>query len=86
MEDLTGQLNETTILALVRNNNRTILHMVECNEPLQVKAVMLVDVYDISTGRLLIAYFTAKDLESLLKAIGLPSKKRWTGAQSTEGL
>ena len=47
---------------------------------------MVADVYDASTSRLLMAYFTSKDLDSLIKAIGLPSKKVWPGAETRAGL
>ena len=86
MEELTQQLNETSLLAMIQNNKRIILHQVECNQVLKVNTVMVADVYDASTSRLLMAYFTSKDLDSLIKAVGLPSKKVWPGAETKAGL
>lgn len=86
MEELTQQLNETSLLAMIQNNKRIILHQVECNQVLKVNTVMVADVYDASTSRLLMAYFTSKDLDSLIKAVGLPSKKVWPGAETRIGL
>jgi len=86
MEKLAGQLNETTLLAQIRNGKRVILNMIESEQALQVKTVMVADVYDTSTGRLLMAYLSPKELEDLVKTIGLPSKKSWPGAQTVVGL
>jgi IclR family transcriptional regulator, KDG regulon repressor len=86
MEELTQQLNETSILAMIQNNERVILHQVECNQVLKVNAVMVADVYNASSSRLLMAYFTSKELDSLIKAVGLPTKKVWPGAQTKAGL
>lgn len=86
MEALTQQLNETSLLAMIQNNKRIILHQVECNQVLKVNTVLVADVYDASTSRLLMAYFTSKELDSLIKAVGLPSKKVWPGAETRTGL
>ena len=82
MEKLTQQLNETSLLATIQNNKRIILYQVECNQVLKVNTVMVAGVYDASTSRLLMAYFTSNDLDSLIKAVGLPSKKVWPGAET----
>ncbi len=86
MEKLTQQLNETSLLAVIRNNKRVILRLEECDQVLLVKTAMVADLYDTSTGRLLMAYLPPKQLDALLKAIGLPSKKIWPGAETKEGL
>ena len=86
MEQLTQQLNETSLLAMIQNNKRIILHQVECNQVLKVNTVMVADVYDASTSRLCMAYFTSKELDSLIKAVGLPTKKVWPGAETRAGL
>ncbi|MDZ4810916.1 MAG: IclR family transcriptional regulator [Bacteroidota bacterium] len=86
MENLARQLNETTLLAQIRNNKRVILNIVESDQPLQVKTVMVANLYDTSSGRLLMAYLSPKELETLIKAIGYPQKKTWPGAQTMEGL
>jgi len=86
MKELTKQLNETTLLAVIRNNKRAILHIVDCDQILQVKTLMVAELYDTSTGRLLMAYLTEKELENIIKAIDYPQKKIWPGAQTMEGL
>ncbi len=86
MEELKSQLNETALLAVIRNNKRYILHMEECEQMLQVKAPLITEVYNASTGRLLMAFLEPKALEKLIKIAGLPSKKIWAGAETKEGL
>ena len=86
LAELTKQLEETSLIAVIRNNKRVILHMEECNQPLQVKTTMIADVYATSTGRLLIAYMSPKELDKLISSIGLPSKKTWAGAETRAGL
>jgi len=83
---LTNLLKETTLLAVIRNNKRAILHMVECEQTLLVKAAPVAELYETSTGRLLMAYQNDKELENTIKAIDYPQKKIWPGAQTMEGL
>jgi DNA-binding IclR family transcriptional regulator len=86
MEELTKQLNETTILAMIQNNKRVILHTVECNHVLIVKAIPEDDIYNTSSGKLMMAYLDVKELDKLIKAIGLPAKNVWEGVESRETL
>ncbi len=86
IEELAQTLNETALLAIIQNNKRVILHQVECNQVLKVNTVKVAEVYNASSSRLLMAYLTSKDLDSLLKAVGLPSKKVWPGAETRAGL
>lgn len=86
MEELTQQLNETSLLAIIQNNKRVILHQVECNQILKVNTIMVADVYNASSSRLLMAYCTTQDLDALIRAVGLPSKKVWPGAETRSGL
>jgi IclR family KDG regulon transcriptional repressor len=86
MEELTLQLNETSLLAIIQNNKRVILHHVECDQVLKVNTVMVADIYNASSSRLLMAYFTTSELDSLIRSAGLPSKKVWPGAETRTGL
>jgi len=86
MGNLTKQLEETSLLAMIQNNKRIILHQVECNQVLQVRTVMEADLYDTSTGKLLMAYFTPTELNKFINTIGLPSKQVWPGAETRSGL
>ena len=86
MEELTEQLNETSLIAVIQNNKRVVLHLAECDNDLNVRARMVSDVFTTATGRLLLAFYNTKELDHLIKAVGLPSKLVWPGAETREGL
>ena len=86
MQKLTKQLNETSLLAIIQNNKRVILHQVECDQVLKVNTIMVAEIYNASSSRLLMAYATSKDLDLMIKAVGLPSRKVWPGAETRAGL
>lgn len=86
LHELTAQINETSLLAVIRNHKRVVIHIEECDQMLQVRTTMIAGVYDTSTGRLLIAYLSPKELDNMTNAIGLPNKKIWPGAETREGL
>lgn len=86
LEELTLKLNETSLIGVIRNNKRQVLHLVESNQILHVKTTTVANLYDTSTGRLLMAHMNEKQLQNILKAIGLPKKEVWPGAETKEGL
>ncbi len=86
MEGITRQLNETCILAILKNNKRMIIHRVECNHTLIVNPIPVDSVYKTATGRVLIAYLTPKELDNFLKAEGFPPKNLWPGGQTLAGM
>ncbi len=84
MEELTHQINETCLLGVIRNNKRFILHQVHSNQDLQVRTSTEADIYPTASGRLLTAHLIPKELDNLIKAVGLPSAQAWPGAQTRE--
>ena len=86
MEELTNQLNETCLLGVLRNNKRYILHLVNCDQDLQVRPHIEADIYPTATGRILMAFLSPKDQENLLQSIGLPQQQVWPGIRSREDL
>ena len=86
LKELTQQLNETSLLAVLRNHKRVIVHLEECDQMLQVRTVMIADIYTTATGRLLLAFQSPKELDAIVRAMGLPPKKVWPGADTREGL
>lgn len=86
MESLTEQLNETSILGVIRNYKRFILHLVDSNQDLQVRSRSERSIYETATGRLLLAFMSDKERETLLATIGLPPATVWPGAETLEGL
>ncbi len=86
MEELTEELNETSLLGVIRNNKRFILHTVLCDQDLQVRANVEADVFGTASGRTIVAFLSAGELDTLLEATGYPLKEVWAGAQTAEGM
>lgn len=80
MENLTAQLNETSILGIIRNQKRFIVHLVNSDQDLQVRSRSERSVYETATGRLLLAFMPAKERDSFLQSNGLPSADIWSEA------
>ena len=86
MEDLTAQIDETCLIGVIRNNKRYILHQVQSDQDLQVRTSREADVFATACGRLLAAYLPPRELDNLLKIVGLPSAQVWPGVQTREAL
>jgi IclR family transcriptional regulator, KDG regulon repressor len=86
MEALTGQLNEASILGVLRNNKRYILHAVNSAQEIQVQLRSERNIYETATGRLLLAYLSEKDLDRFIQHTGLPDATLWEEATTKEGL
>jgi DNA-binding IclR family transcriptional regulator len=86
MDELTGKLNESSILGVLRNNKRHILHVVNSNQEVQVQLRSDRNVYETASGRLLLAFLPEKQLESFLKQNGLPDRTLWKEGSSLKNL
>jgi IclR family transcriptional regulator, KDG regulon repressor len=86
MEALTAQLNESSILGVMRNNKRYILHAVNSAQEIQVQMRSERNIYETATGRLLLAYLPEKDLDRFIQHTGLPDATLWEEATTKEGL
>jgi DNA-binding IclR family transcriptional regulator len=84
MEALTARLNETSLLGVIRNQKRYILHLVNSDQDLQVRSRTERNVYETATGRLLLAYLTPKEREHFLRVNGLPPADLWPEASTPE--
>ena len=86
MENLTAQFNETSILGVIRNQKRFIVHLVNSDQDLQVRSRSERSLYETATGRLLLAYLSPRDRDSLVATIGLPPSAVWPEAATQAGL
>jgi IclR family transcriptional regulator, KDG regulon repressor len=86
MEELTAKLNESCILGTLRNYKRYILHIVNCNQDIQVRVRSERSVYETASGRLLLAYLTQKEQDRFLQLNGLPETALWAEASTHEEL
>ncbi|QDK81928.1 IclR family transcriptional regulator [Spirosoma sp. KCTC 42546] len=86
MQDLTHRLNETSILGIIRNQKRFIVHLVNSDQDLQVRSRTERNIYETASGRLLLAFISGKELESLINSIGYPTPDIWPNATTPQGL
>jgi len=86
MEGLTAELNETSILGIIRNNKRYVLHLVNSDQDLAVRSRTERNLYETATGRLLLAFMPEKERTRLLQVTGLPPVTVWPEAATAEGL
>ncbi len=86
IEKLTQQLNETSLLGILRNQKRYILHLEHSDQDLQVRSRTERNVYETATGRLLLAYLPPKERERFIQSNGLPAETVWKEAITPDGL
>lgn len=86
MEDLTAKLNETSLLGVLRNQKRFILHLVNSDQDLQVRSRSERNVYETATGRLLLAYQSNKERNNFIASSGLPLEQVWKEGITAEAL
>lgn len=86
MEDLTHRLNETSILGVLRNQKRFIVHLVNSDQDLQVRSRTERNIYETASGRLLLAFMPVKERENLINTIGYPSPEIWPEATTFQSL
>ncbi len=72
MKELVEKINETCLLGVIKNNKRLLINEVNANNDLQVKTKMDGDIDTTSSGRLLMSFMEAKEMNQLLQVIGLP--------------
>jgi DNA-binding IclR family transcriptional regulator len=82
MEELTRTLNETSLLGVLRNHKRFILHLVHSDQDLQVRSRTERNVYETASGRVLLAYLSTKELDNFLQVNGLPPEDIWQEAST----
>lgn len=76
MENLRIKLNESCILAILKDNLRMTLHKELCTHELQVNAREEKHAYLTATGRVLLAFMNPKEQEEFVHSYGLP-KEMW---------
>lgn len=82
MKDLSSKLNEGTILAIMHNNMRILLHEERSKHELQVVNHREKEIYKTSTGRMILACMSKNEQESFIKKYGLPNEDNWPEIES----
>lgn len=86
MKELVEKINETCILGVIKNNKRLVINEVQANNDLQVKTKMEAEIYNTSSGRLLMSFLEEKEMNQLIQVIGLPDPAIWSGTKNIANL
>lgn len=82
---LTAILNENTLIAILQNNVRKIICKGISNQQVQAQTPDEKDIYDTSSGRVLLAMQNDDFLHSYIQSYGLPAKDVWPEAKTEKG-
>lgn len=75
-------INENTLIAVLKDDKRVVIFKKSCNQLIQALTPDEKYAFDSSTGRLLVAMLSEKELQNFIKIFGLPDKKIWPEAAS----
>src|SRR5690606_30136593 len=82
---LTEALNENTLIAVLQKNVRRVICKKLSNQQVQAQTPDIKDVYDTSTGRVLLAMQNNEVLTSYIQSYGLPKNGVWAEAETESG-
>lgn len=77
MDDLRNNINETVILSIIKNDRRILLSESQCTHEIQVRTTIESSVYRATTGRMILAHYSPKELNDFIDKIGLPTEEEW---------
>lgn len=77
MDGFRDEINETVILSVVKNDKRVLLHEALCSHEIQVRTTPEASVYRATTGRMILAHYSPKELNDFIDKTGLPSEEDW---------
>lgn len=86
MDSLTKKLNENTVLAVLNENIRSIIHATAAEQDLQVRTAEEKSAYDSASGRLLFSMLSDLEIGRFLSRYGLPSEEIWKEGSTKEEL
>jgi IclR family transcriptional regulator, KDG regulon repressor len=86
LQTLSQELNETSLLGVIRGTRRVTLECAASDRDLQVRSRQVRSVYETASGRLLLAYLPAEQLEAFVARVGLPEGLVWPKVKSAKDL
>ncbi|MVM31201.1 helix-turn-helix domain-containing protein [Spirosoma sp. HMF4905] len=86
MDALTQSVNENCLLAILKDNQRVVIHRTFAEQDLQVRTADIKPVYDSASGRLLLAMLSKEKLQRFISKYGLPYGDSWPEIQSEDQL
>lgn len=86
IERLRDSINETVILSIIEGGKRILLYKAECTHEIQVRTTQESSVYKATTGRMILAHYSLKELNYFTGKYGLPDKELWPEIKNTQNL
>ncbi|HOQ62129.1 MAG TPA: helix-turn-helix domain-containing protein [Vicinamibacterales bacterium] len=87
IERLAAEIRETVMVAVLRNDRRFTLCQVDGTQEIQIRhdPSVATNIYELATGRLLLAYAGAACMERVVALQGYPGR-RWNGIENLDQL
>ena len=86
LQALSEELNETSLIGVIRGTRRVTLECAASDRELQVRSRQVRSVYETASGRLLLAYLPTEQQAAFIGRVGLPEEAVWSEARSAEDL
>lgn len=86
IDDLCRAINETVILSVIKNNKRVLVYEAVCDHDIQIRTSFEQNVYQATTGRVILAHYSPKELSDFISVVGLPTPEAWPGTQTEDDL
>ncbi len=80
MTKITGQLNESCLIAILNGEYRKVIYKKKCGQLIQATTLDEKKAYDSTSGRLLLAMLSDSELDKYVQKYGLPSANIWNTA------
>ncbi|QMW04633.1 IclR family transcriptional regulator [Spirosoma foliorum] len=86
MNVLTQSVNENCLLAILKDNQRVVIHRTFAEQDLQVRTADVKPIYDSASGRLLLAMLPNEKIQRFVSKYGLPVGDSWPEILSEDQL
>jgi len=86
MDELRDEINETVILSIIKNGKRILLYEAPGDHTLQIRTTPESTVYRATTGRMILAHYSPKELDDIIEKAGMPTEKDWPEVKSKSDL
>ncbi|MDR1503440.1 MAG: helix-turn-helix domain-containing protein [Prevotella sp.] len=86
IDKLGENLNEAIILSIIKNDKRILLYERTSTEELQVRTTLESSVYRATTGRMILSYYSPKELDNFIERAGMPTEEDWPEVKTKEDL
>lgn len=77
IDSLANRINETVILSHIKNGKRIIVYEALCNQEIQIRTTPESSVYRATTGRMILAHYSPKELKDFISMVGMPTAEDW---------